>query len=72
MGPVKITVSIGVTAVEAEHDAQDASKFEELLRAADRGLYASKQMGGNQVNSALIQGKKPIATRQTGGKNGIN
>jgi two-component system cell cycle response regulator len=72
MGPVKVTVSIGVTAVEAEHEAQDAFKFEELLRAADRGLYASKKMGGNQANSAPLQGKKSISTRQPGGKNGIN
>jgi two-component system cell cycle response regulator len=72
MGPVKFTASIGVTAVEAEHDVQEASKIEDLLRAADRGLYASKKMGGNQANSASVQGEKTVSIRQTGGKNGIN
>ncbi|HEY2682014.1 MAG TPA: diguanylate cyclase [Steroidobacteraceae bacterium] len=70
-GPVTFTASIGVTAVEAEYDGKDGSKIEDLLRAADRGLYASKKLGGNQATSTSIQiPKKPL--RRPGGKNGIN
>lgn len=70
-GPVTFTASIGVTAVDADHDIKDASKIEDILRAADRGLYASKKLGGNQATSTSIQiAKKPA--RHPGGKNGIN
>ena len=70
-GPVTFTASIGVTAVDADHEVKDASKIEDLLRAADRGLYASKKLGGNQATSSSIRiAKKPV--RQPGGKNGIN
>jgi diguanylate cyclase (GGDEF)-like protein len=71
-GPVKFTASIGVTAVDPEHDLKDASKIEDILRAADRGLYASKKLGGNQATSSSIQIAKKPANRQPGGKNGIN
>jgi diguanylate cyclase (GGDEF)-like protein len=71
-GPVRFTASIGITAVEADHEVQDATKIEDILRAADRGLYASKKLGGNQATSTTVQGATAKSTRQTGGKNGIN
>jgi two-component system, cell cycle response regulator len=41
-GPVQLTVSIGITAIEAEDEIHAPSKIDDLLRAADRGPYASK------------------------------
>jgi two-component system, cell cycle response regulator len=71
-GPVNFTASIGVTAVDAVNDIKDHSKIQDLLRAADSGLYASKKMGGNQVTAASIAAQPKLARRNTGGKNGIN
>ncbi len=53
-GPISFTVSVGVTAVEAAHETESMSKIEHLLRAADRGLYASKSLGGNRVTAAVV------------------
>jgi two-component system cell cycle response regulator len=53
-GPISFTVSVGVTAVEAAHEIENVSKIEHLLRAADRGLYASKSLGGNRATSAPV------------------
>jgi two-component system cell cycle response regulator len=49
--PLKITLSIGVTALETRSEISDTTAFE-LLRAADQGLYASKQSGKDQATSA--------------------
>jgi two-component system cell cycle response regulator len=53
-GPIRFTASVGVTAVEAAHEIESVSRIEQLLRAADRGLYASKSLGGNRVSSATV------------------
>ncbi len=53
-GPISFTASVGVTAVEAAHEIASVSKIEHLLRAADRGLYASKSLGGNRVTAAVV------------------
>jgi GGDEF domain-containing protein len=53
-GAINFTVSVGVTAVEAAHEIENVSKIEHLLRAADRGLYASKNLGGNRVTAAPV------------------
>jgi two-component system cell cycle response regulator len=73
-GPVAFTASIGVTAVDASHEIRDASKIEDLLRAADTGLYASKKLGGNQakLNSLSIKTTKVAGRNSGGGRNGIN
>jgi two-component system, cell cycle response regulator len=71
-GPVNFTASIGVTAVEPGSEPRENSKIEDLLRAADSGLYASKKMGGNQITAAAIAARPQVARRNTGGKNGIN
>jgi diguanylate cyclase (GGDEF)-like protein len=54
-GPVKFTVSIGITALEAQPEIRKFSKLEELLRAADRGLYASKTQGGNKATAVTAE-----------------
>jgi two-component system, cell cycle response regulator len=53
-GLIRFTASVGVTAVEAAHEIESVSKIEQLLRAADRGLYASKSLGGNRVSTTLV------------------
>jgi GGDEF domain-containing protein len=53
-GPIRFTASVGVTAVEAAHEIESVSKIEQLLRAADRGLYASKSLGGNRVSTTTV------------------
>jgi two-component system cell cycle response regulator len=71
-GPVKLTVSIGITAVEAEPEIREFSKIEDLLRAADRGLYASKQNGGNNATATSIAAGRLASLKHKGDKNGIN
>jgi two-component system cell cycle response regulator len=51
--PLKVTVSIGVTALETHRELSQTSAVE-LLRAADRGLYASKQSGKDQATEKAI------------------
>ena len=54
---VKLTVSIGVTALETHRELMNTS-VAELLRSADKGLYTSKQFGKDQVtakSAALVR-----------------
>jgi two-component system, cell cycle response regulator len=50
-GPLAITVSIGVTALETAQELKSTSAAE-LLRTADRCLYASKRLGGDRATAA--------------------
>ena len=61
-GAVSFTASVGVTAVEATHEIESVSKIEYLLRAADRGLYASKKLGGNRVTASSLTGVSAAAS----------
>jgi two-component system cell cycle response regulator len=69
--PLGFTVSIGVTAVDAGHDAQSPAQIEAVLCAADRGKHAHGQLHGNQARA-----DKPARTggpgARVGGKNGLN
>jgi diguanylate cyclase (GGDEF)-like protein len=49
--PLNVTVSIGVTALETRSELSNTTAIE-LLRAADRGLYRSKQAGKDQITAA--------------------
>jgi diguanylate cyclase (GGDEF)-like protein len=48
--PIPVTVSIGVAALET-HRALSQTSAAELLRTADRALYASKQSGKDRVTA---------------------
>ncbi len=63
-GPVKLSVSIGITALEAQAEIRESSKIEDLLRAADRGLYASKADGGNKATAASIADGRVASIKQ--------
>ncbi|HEV7610021.1 MAG TPA: diguanylate cyclase [Steroidobacteraceae bacterium] len=52
-GPVAVTVSMGVTAVETAHQLS-AMSVAQLLRAADCHLYTSKHLGRNRVTASLV------------------
>jgi diguanylate cyclase (GGDEF)-like protein len=71
-GPVKLSVSIGITAVEAEAEIRESSKIDVLLRAADRGLYASKANGGDRATATSIVAGRVAGIEHKGEKNGIN
>jgi two-component system, cell cycle response regulator len=48
--PLSVTVSIGVTSLQTRRELSNTSAAE-LLRAADRGLYRSKQAGKDQITA---------------------
>jgi diguanylate cyclase (GGDEF)-like protein len=53
-GPVIFTASIGMTAFEPKHERDGVSQLEDVLRAADRGLYASQRRGGDHATAATV------------------
>ncbi|HEY6925537.1 MAG TPA: diguanylate cyclase [Steroidobacteraceae bacterium] len=53
-GPLTITVSIGVAALETSAELDNTSA-RELLSTADRCLYTSKRLGRNRVTAAAAQ-----------------
>ena len=56
-----------VTAIDVTRETESVSKVEHLLRAADRGLYVSKSLGGNRASAAAITPYE--ADTRTGAKN---
>jgi two-component system cell cycle response regulator len=50
--PLKVTVSIGVTALETRRDLSNTAPLD-LLRAADLALYTSKRSGKDQITASL-------------------
>jgi diguanylate cyclase (GGDEF)-like protein len=45
-GPVRFSVSIGVTVLDANHGVDTPHQIQELLRTVDRALYATKRRPG--------------------------
>jgi two-component system cell cycle response regulator len=69
--PIGFTVSIGVTAVEAKHDALSGDQIRAVLGAAVRETYANKRLDDDQADvSAMVRESGPSAP--IGGKNGLN
>jgi two-component system cell cycle response regulator len=69
--PIGFTVSIGVTAVDAKHDARSTAQIEAVLHAADRRTHANKGLDGDQANVDTLACTSG-SHAQTGGKNGLN
>jgi two-component system cell cycle response regulator len=67
--PIGFTVSVGVTAVDAKHDAQSTAKIEAVLRAANRATCAGARLG-DQPDAGAMAGTTGSA--RTGGKSGLN
>jgi diguanylate cyclase (GGDEF)-like protein len=69
--PIGFTVSIGVTAADAKHDAASTAQIEALLCAAGRGEHANERLDGDQARADI-----PACTGgpsgRFGGKNGLN
>jgi two-component system, cell cycle response regulator len=68
-GAVAITVSIGVSALGAEHERGETSAAG-LLRAADRGLYASKRSGRNRATIMAVGSSQLEPNAWTGATRG--
>jgi two-component system cell cycle response regulator len=67
---IGFTVSIGVTTVDARHDAQSAAQIDALLRIADCGTQANTLSGGQAGSDAMDWASRPDG--EVGGKNGLN
>lgn len=61
-GAIRITVSVGVTGLEAISDKRSAT-VQALLLHADSNLYASKANGRNQITLSAFNGKR-MSTRE--------
>ena len=71
-GSLSVTVSIGVTALETPEEIA-RTPLVELLRAADRCLYVSKQRGRDRSTSlAPSSAALLISSHKAGGKHEIN
>jgi two-component system cell cycle response regulator len=53
-GSVRFTASFGLAVIEPNHGGKDFPKAADLLRAAERGLRASRRCGGNHVTAAAV------------------
>jgi diguanylate cyclase (GGDEF)-like protein len=52
-GPIQVRVSIGVTAVDAKQHLHSAAGIEDLIRTADRRMYADKQRNGEVCKNEI-------------------
>jgi two-component system chemotaxis response regulator CheY len=60
-GSLRFTVSIGMTAIEPKGEGNDPLEVEDVLRAVDRGLCASRKRGGDHVTAAAVSSGITIA-----------
>ncbi len=72
-GPVSFTISVGMTAIEPKHERDCSARLDDLLRAADRGLYASKRRGGDHATATAASSVTAmVLDTQTGNKHEIH
>jgi two-component system cell cycle response regulator len=69
--PIGFTVSIGVTAADAKHDAASTAQIEAVLCAAGRGEHATKPLDADQARADTPSCTGGPSGR-LGGKNGLN
>jgi two-component system, cell cycle response regulator len=65
-GALTVTVSVGVSSIEAGDDFEGVTAVD-LLRAADRCLYMSKRMGRDRATSLRAAHTEPLRGHRTGG-----
>jgi diguanylate cyclase (GGDEF)-like protein len=71
-GPLVVTVSVGVSALE-NADELASVPVVELLRAADRCLYVSKSRGRDRATAAsAVNGVAAMSDIRAGAKHEIN
>jgi diguanylate cyclase (GGDEF)-like protein len=70
-GPLTVTVSIGVTALESDEEIAN-TPLVELLRAADRCLYVSKQSGRDRSTSLAPAHAARLVAAERANKHEIN
>jgi two-component system cell cycle response regulator len=57
-GPLAITVSIGICALQTQQELSETSVLD-VLRTADRGLYASKRLGRDRATIMAVGSAQP-------------
>jgi len=70
-GPIQISVSIGVTAVDAKHQEQSSARMHDLIQAADRRMYDDKRRKAGRLPPAPGLGFDALQL-PPGNKHGIN
>lgn len=70
-GPLAVTVSMGVTALETAQELSSVS-VRELLRAADRYLFTSKHLGRDRATVASVGSAITWAERKLGVQHGTH
>jgi len=66
-GPLVVTVSMGVTALETAQELSAVS-VSELLRAADRYLFTSKHLGRDRATVAAVGCTATLSEEHSGGR----
>jgi diguanylate cyclase (GGDEF)-like protein len=66
-GPLELTASMGVTALETTHELASVSTAE-LLRVADRYLYSSKHLGRDRATAGPVRSANPGSEIIAGGR----
>jgi diguanylate cyclase (GGDEF)-like protein len=69
-GPIEFSVSIGVTALDSNHTVEAPQQIRDLLRAADRQMYATKRRSDSPA--AQADHEFMSAAGSNGGKHEIN
>lgn len=65
---IKVTMSVGVAATDAP--GMRFSSVEELVHAADQGVYLAKRTGRNRVKTCVDVSREPMPAEDAGAKGG--
>jgi two-component system cell cycle response regulator len=70
-GPLELTVSMGVTALETAHELSSVSSAE-LLLVADRYLYSSKHLGRDRATAGPVSSAGSLTAKRPGDRHGTH
>jgi two-component system cell cycle response regulator len=70
-GPLEVTASMGVTALETAHELATVSSAE-MLRVADRYLYSSKHLGRDRATAGPVGSASLPSDKLSGGRHGTH